>query len=133
MANMHNTSIRRKSIYGGTPNKVCTSSNKVLDVLSIGRCIILVFLLTLMLFKIKCSCFPNHFCNAPIPRIRRRYGDVHMRGENTLTRTLSLSTGHNLHIHKGSSRKEVQEYLQKEVSNHNRYQNRDKEDNRNKS
>ena len=45
------------------------------------------------------------FCNAPIPRIRRRYGDVHTRGENTLTRTLSLSTRHNLHIHKGSSRK----------------------------
>ena len=43
------------------------------------------------------------FCNAPILRIRRRYGDVHTRGENTLTRTLSLSTGHNFHIHKSSS------------------------------
>ena len=38
-------------------------------------------------------------------RLRRRYGDVHTRGENTLTRTLSLSTGHSLHIHKSSSRK----------------------------
>ena len=44
-------------------------------------------------------------CNAPIPRIRRRYDDVHTRGENTLTSTLSLSTGQGLHIHKSSSRK----------------------------
>ena len=34
-------------------------------------------------------------CKAPIPRIRRRHGDVHTRGENTLTRTLSLSTVNN--------------------------------------
>ena len=44
-------------------------------------------------------------CNAPIPRVRGRYGDVHTRGENNLTRTLSLSTGHNLNIHRSSSRK----------------------------
>ena len=42
-------------------------------------------------------------CNAPLPRIRRRYGDVHTRGENTLPRTLSLSTVHSLHIYMSSS------------------------------
>ena len=61
-----------------------------------------------------------NLCNAPILRIQRRYGDVHTRGENMLTRTLSLSTVHNLHIDMSFSMKEVQEYLQKEVSDHNR-------------
>ena len=42
-------------------------------------------------------------CNAPIPRIRRRYGDVHTQGENTIVRTLSLSTRNSLYIHKSSS------------------------------
>ena len=35
-------------------------------------------------------------CNAPILKIRRRYGDVHTRGENNLMHTLSLSTGNHL-------------------------------------
>ena len=68
----------------------------------------------------------NDACNAPIPRIRGRYGDVHTRGENNLTRTLSLSTVQYLHIDLRSSMKAVQEYLQKEVSDHNRYENKDK-------
>jgi len=45
-----------------------------------------------------------------------------MRGENTLTRTLSLSTVQYLHIDMRSSMKAVQEYLQKEVSDHNKYE-----------
>jgi len=44
-------------------------------------------------------------CNAPIPQVRGRYGDVHTRDENNLTRTLSLCTGNHLHSYKGSSRK----------------------------
>ena len=65
-------------------------------------------------------------CNAPVPQVQGRYGDVHTRGENTLTRTLSLSTVQYLHIDMRSSMKAVQEYLQKEVSDHNRYENQDK-------
>ena len=57
-------------------------------------------------------------CNAPIPKIRRRYDDVHTRGVYTLTRMLSLNTVHTLHIDMRSSMKAVQEYLQKEVSDH---------------
>jgi len=30
--------------------------------------------------------------NAPIPQVPGRYDDIHTRGENNLTRTLSLST-----------------------------------------
>jgi len=45
----------------------------------------------------------NRYCNAPIPQVRGRYGDVHTQGENTLARTLRLSTGNSLHIHKSSS------------------------------
>ena len=48
-----------------------------------------------------CTCWSN----APIRQVRGRYGDVHTRGENNLTRTLSLSTGNHLHRHNGSSRK----------------------------
>ena len=44
-------------------------------------------------------------CNAPIPQVWGRYGDVHTRGENTLARTLSLSTVHYLHIIMSSSMK----------------------------